>query len=129
MFNPDKFSELLDAPVSRPDPKSIQGLIAWLETKDPREEYCYLESGSCLYSQYGKFLGFGMGCEAYGNYLQFVSGKKYPNVSDEPFRDQFGPYKNVAQGGDRTFGAALERAHEWAEADRARAYAASQVAV
>lgn len=36
---------------------SLRGLIAWLETKNPEETYCFLISSNCLVTQYAKAVG------------------------------------------------------------------------
>lgn len=43
---------------TKADPFSLEGLIAWLETKNPDEQYDYWDrSGGCLLGQYVKSLG------------------------------------------------------------------------
>ncbi len=41
----------------RPPVATWASLIAWLETKDPEETYCYFDHGSCLAAQYNKAMG------------------------------------------------------------------------
>lgn len=39
---------------SAPDPRSIDGLIAWLETKEPDETFDYWDYDNCVFAQYAK---------------------------------------------------------------------------
>lgn len=108
MFKIDR--NLFPDAVVKHDPFSLAAFMAWLETKDPNEEYCWSNSGHCLFAQYGAHLG----------------GKTYFAVMDG-WRDAglsavLGFYNNklgVASCQPHTFGAALERT----KAARARAYA------
>lgn len=60
MFEPGKLKHLLDEPLAKarlkevPAPFSLPSLIAWLETKDPAEEYNYIDYDNCLVAQYTK---------------------------------------------------------------------------
>lgn len=116
MFQPDKLADLIHAPKVVADPLSIDGMIAWLETRPANEEYCYVKSDGCLYAQYGEYLGYGKGEIGYRGYLMAVTGLSNPTACDEPYGRE-NPYLSVARGGARNFGAALERAREW-KADR-----------
>src|ERR1700704_1357829 len=42
---------------TKPVEPSLKGIIAWLETKDPKEEYNYCDSKNCAMSQYLKSIG------------------------------------------------------------------------
>lgn len=88
------------------DPASllnVDSLIAWLETKDPNERYCYTNPRACLLAQYFRAHGFSKAS---------VSVKKV-----RPDGDQIlslpGKLNDIAHGSganDHTFGAALKRA-------------------
>lgn len=57
MFQKDKFADLLDAPVTKIDPHSVQGLIVWLETLPPDGTYDWRFEDNCLIAQYAKAMG------------------------------------------------------------------------
>lgn len=109
MFDRQKFSELLDAPVSRPDPKSIQGLIAWLETQDGTTAYDMWSVSDCLICRFashiaGNSMGFSAAHHLLGTVVTDISKIAYgPTSKTDP------------------------EIHNYTAA-RARAYAASQVA-
>lgn len=42
--------------VTPADPLSLDGLIAWLETKDPSESYHFTDAGHCMLAQWVKHL-------------------------------------------------------------------------
>ena len=75
------------------DPLSLESLIAWLETKDPEEEYNWADYERCLIVQY---------CEATGaDYVAvacIASGK-----------GRTAPIESLAYDRPHTFGAALSR--------------------
>lgn len=85
---------------------SLRGLIAWLETKDPTEQYCFFDHGHCLMAQYYK---------AIDRPTSWVGGfsirfKGDPSNYDLPLH-----FDDIAVGqnemfGRWTFGAALARA-------------------
>lgn len=76
------------------DPFTLDSLIAWLETKDPVEEYVWFNlKGSCLLSQYS--------CAHGGSpwYVKHFGGE-----------EKCQPFENMAFDRPHTFGAALTRA-------------------
>ncbi len=76
---------------------SLDSLIAWLETKDPAEEYDFYDmDGGCLVGQYAA----AMGCPDIWHELHDGN-----NSLDDPLT-----FCQVGGGYPRTFGAALERA-------------------
>lgn len=80
-------------------------MIAWLETKDPTEPYCYTSSGHCLIAQYLIAHGF-----ANPN-VESVGGWD----SRHPSCQKKSRSSHIARGHpldetSRTFGAALHRA-------------------
>lgn len=88
--------------VCPPDPRSIDGLIAWLETKKPSERYNWISTDSCLMAQYRDFIGRG-----------YSSGSKCITLDNVIGT---APYIAVAMprlGGRHTFGAALGRARAY----------------
>lgn len=60
MYLADTLKDLLSPREVAPKPYSLDSLIAWLETKDPDEQYDFRCSSVCLISQFvGKtILGF-----------------------------------------------------------------------
>jgi len=90
------------APVeTKPDVFSLDGLIAWLETRSVDGIYCYTDSGNCLLCQYFTANGFqGIALDAFGfSHDGWNTEVRYPSIFNE-----------VAIQHPRTFGAALERA-------------------
>lgn len=86
-------------------PFSLDSLIAWLETKDPAQEYDWNGcNGACLFEQWGAAItGYGRSA-AYNaaiNGLDSVHPRR-------PFLD--GPERGLACPRPHTFGAALSRA-------------------
>lgn len=55
MYLPDKLAEVVTTD-KKPDPRSIDGLIAWLETQDPARKYEPLSTTNCLLCQYVTFV-------------------------------------------------------------------------
>ncbi len=82
---------------ARVDPKRLENLIAWLETKDPQEAYRFVDCDKCLFAQYLRESGFvgRMGFETDG-------GDAWQHLHRRFF--------HVAGVSPQTFGAALERA-------------------
>lgn len=81
---------------------SLEGLIAWLETKDPNEAYVWKNcDGDCLIGQYWNSLGISM---AVGSYMQ-VNGQFLYDSLTSPNGDD-----GIAITQPHTFGGALERA-------------------
>jgi hypothetical protein len=108
MFIDEKaFGEALLKPIEyKHDVLSIEGVKEWLETKDPAEEYNYLDAPSCLFSQYLMARGV---------------GGKVPYAT-KVWHQLHDLYRGVGGNGAYTFGAALERAKagdfEYAGTDR-----------
>ncbi len=94
---------------------SLQGFIAWLETKDPRGRYSFLEcEGRCLIGQYMEFLGIpwtGAPATPNGDWRS----SSYKTVATAIFGA--GPW-TVHPSGPHTFGAALKRARDVLEAHK-----------
>ncbi len=81
----------------KPNPLSIEALIAWLETKPADEEYTFLFPDRCLL----------------GQYLGMELSMKATAASIEDPHSQLGRLYTIASGGAsgrHTFGAALKRA-------------------
>lgn len=104
MFQKDKLDDLLDAPVSKPDPFTLASVIAWLETMPPEVSYQWeCTDGGCMIGQYST---------AQGSHLRYYHEQCDAFGADELI------VACVASNRPRTFGAALIRA---------RAYAAQEV--
>jgi hypothetical protein len=84
------------------DVLSLEGLVAWLETKDPRARYDYdLCNGKCLYGQYMAHHEISwQKSGACGAYLGGHDRRNFCNLV----------YQTVASELPWTFGAALKRA-------------------
>jgi len=82
---------------TKADPRSIHGLIAWLEQQDPKKKYNWGTcDGSCLIHQYMSTVGI-------------------PHEDDAYFTIQGGTKQspsNLALRAPWTFGAALDRARK-----------------
>jgi hypothetical protein len=53
LFNPKwKTDTKIDTKI---DPLSLEALVAWLETKDPKEEYDFTHAAICLFGQWAKY--------------------------------------------------------------------------
>lgn len=100
-----------EKPKTKIDPISVAGLIEWLEKQDPKQRYDFVNcNGGCLI----------------GLYYTAILGANFLSHPDRPtFADVFGPrgsnvrrqgYGDVAATRPYTFGAALERAREFAAA-------------
>jgi|ERR1700722_6253995 len=86
------------------DKLSLAALVAWLE-KQPRDrQYCYGDYGGCLAAQYNQSIG--------RRYNVTLVGHRTKNKSfDHQLEWIAGGWKeNEYDVGERTFGAALERA-------------------
>jgi hypothetical protein len=106
------------------DPFELQTLIGWLETKDPDEQYAYLDQGNCCLAQYFR--------EKAPQYTKMSSMYAEGERICRPLPPRFnalakGPYDNsvlvdVSQRNrtstmpEWTFGKALERAKQYATA-------------
>ena len=78
------------------DPLSFEGLVKWLEQQPPTQTYRYTEPRHCLVAQW----------------LQ-ANGVIDYNIDSATIRSRYGTeVYNVANGGEETFGAALERARK-----------------
>lgn len=107
MFQPDKLADIIAKPVeAKPAPFTLESLIAWLETKQADEEYCYSRTGECLIA----------------HYLKEVCGYARPNIGSTFYSDLDGPVRmrdlppkwdDIALRGPHTFGAALIRARAY----------------
>lgn len=82
--------------------QEIESLIAWLSTQDPSAKYDYGDTSNCLFCQYYRAMGFKVD-SAGGEYTRVRVNGKQVIIST----DYQGP---VSACGERTFGAALERA-------------------
>lgn len=103
MYLRDNFAKVLEEPGTivplkkEADLFSLESLVAWLETKDPAQEYDMRDTAGCLIAQYVPGRGYSVKLHALiksGNYNQIA---------------------HVAYGSDlnrniQTFGAALTRA-------------------
>lgn len=82
---------------------TIDNLISWLETKNPDEEYDYMNNYNCLFSQFLRANGF-ENMSVGGTYI--VHNDKYFTITDQ--------INNIAlderYNRDETFGDALKRA-------------------
>ncbi len=109
MFQPDRLADLISPPV-KDDPFSLDALIAWLETKDPDEGYCFLSAeDGCLWARYTKDNG-GVCEEPYEKYAL--------NGASMSVNLDVGTWRcDVAIGFPRTFGAALSRARALQKGD------------
>lgn len=105
MYRPDRLSPPLESVREEEkarDVFSLESLIAWLETKPARATYCWVETGTCLFSQYGEAMGLGNGSST--AYDAVVSGfMRNPSIR---FR------WSVACEKPHTFGAALSRTRQ-----------------
>lgn len=102
MFQKDKLTHLLDAPVSKPDPFTLPHIIAWLETMPADGTYVWSNcNGKCLFHLYGEENGLVSNANA-SAYLQTT--------------DRIGDilHAGIAVMLPHTFGAALIRARAYA---------------
>lgn len=94
---------------SKTDPVSLDGLIAWLETKPSKQYYPYYDcNGTCLYSQYLEALGFGTGTDAPDSASRIAARKLWDRLHE-------GSFIYIAKMTPWTFGAALARARKVAD--------------
>ena len=92
LFNPD---------WEKPAVMSVEGLVAWLEGKDPQTEYTYSDHRHCLVAQYLKANGY-QDVKVYSiGYFEHAdgTGDDYPTEFDQ-----------IAIGYPFDFGHALDRA-------------------
>jgi hypothetical protein len=88
----------------KPDVHSVAGLIAWLETQDPQQRYVYSSPGACLCAQYYRAMGYRF---VLVTPESFCHGFLWSHVLPDGFNQ-------IAVYGEPTFGAALQRAREYA---------------
>lgn len=98
MYLPDKLEGFVTTD-NKPDPRSIDGLISWLETKPADDVYDYYSLSDCLFAQYGRYAGVvkenGVVAVA-----QVWGAIPWASTAHGP----------VAAAGNHTFGGALARA-------------------
>ena len=95
------------------DPMSLDGLIQWLETKDPDEKYCYIVSEGCLLAQYFRAKGWAK-ARVSPSHLYSAPVRWLPFIRlSRPLPSGF---NDIAVQGLFTFGAALDRACAYREA-------------
>ena len=95
---------------TKPAVFSLKGLAAWLETQDPARAYCYLDTGECLAAQFNKFCGRDYHVPLISRCLyEFIIGESHetPDCSFDELLEGI-----AAWGGDRSYGAALDRARK-----------------
>ncbi len=83
-------------------PLSMKAVIAWLETKDPGEEYNYMDYDCCLAAQYNASIG-----------REYAHSKTFRRAtSDNPltYLSFDRRLERISIGSPSTFGAALKRA-------------------
>lgn len=81
---------------TKPAPRSLESLIAWLETQPPETTYDYCKPGTCLVAQW-----------------LIASGEPQFKLTSFQVSDLFDGYGDDVVGtfrAEMTFGAALERA-------------------
>lgn len=84
------------------DPFKLETLIAWLETKNPAEEYQYSNNYKCCLAQYFQAHGYPHAClSSAAVYLNGPFGKRTPLPHG---------FNKSAMQFDRTFGGALRMA-------------------
>jgi hypothetical protein len=90
----------------------LDRFIAWLETKDPNEQYSWSSCAQCLFAQYGEFIGEGLNQAADSIFPQApqIASAIYAYIGMPPRviteeNPLFGESRDVG-----TFGEALERA-------------------
>lgn len=86
---------------------SLEGLIAWLETQNPSEEYCWGSTGECLFARYGEAFSMQRGNDAYRFAIESFHKMPLKEVNNLFLGEPFIP---VSTGKPRTFGGALARA-------------------
>jgi hypothetical protein len=90
-----------DEPVLITGITTLKGLISWLRTRSTNETYDYMDTSNCLLCQYAQAHGFKK-AKAGSNYIREFKGNSMN------FFDQDVSY--VVGAGEKTFGAALQRA-------------------
>ncbi len=94
------YNKALDKPQQKS--RTWAHLIAWLETKDPDEEYAYCNQFSCLAAQYNASIG-----------RDYNDGAVFSNAPSENPSTYFSFDRRLERLASKTphnFGAALERA-------------------
>lgn len=115
MFKPADKSFEKDNGWVKPDPRSIDGLIAWLETKNPAEQYDYTNGGRCLVAQY--FAATGVPCWRVSG-MNYYYESKTDYQAEKPSIQYPIEFLNVARPSyaeastHSTFGNALARARK-----------------
>ena len=89
------------------DAFQLSTLVAWLETKNPEEKYCYYDQGNCLLGQYFTALGFTNMCMMTTTFY-LIGGirRTLPAYFDDVAHGVYGSPRRW------TFGAALDRARK-----------------
>lgn len=101
--------------VPTTDPMSMDGLIAWLETKPPDEFYQYTDSSKCLLGQWVKHLD----CTA-RNMAEPMNSFVY-QVHGQVVNFKHTPFNYVASNQGSTFGGALRVARGYRDREKRRA--------
>ncbi len=83
-------------------PLSMKAVTAWLETKDPNEEYNYMDFDCCLAAQYNTFIG--------RRYAKSGTLRRATSANPLTYLSFDRRLERVASDLPHTFGAALERA-------------------
>lgn len=98
----------------KPDPHSLVDMIAWLETKDPKEAYNFNDASRCLIAQWVKHCdGHAVPAKGFSASFYVVNGKT---------EDFARLYKVANDGGNtHTFGGALRNAMALREMEKAYA--------
>lgn len=89
----------------------LAGLIAWLGTRNPTEEYNYVDNTSCMGAQFCAAAGREYDTRA-APLKEMYDNRGSGPISLRPGRTFEVVMEQVAVGTPRTFGAALERARE-----------------
>lgn len=90
-----------DKPEVKADPFSLKSLMEWLEKQPADDEYCFLDTGGCLFFQYLDHNGVVVASVG-GNYYR---AEQHGEMITLPHG-----WPKIAAEEPRTFGAALERA-------------------
>ena len=95
-----------DWDVKTKDPFTLDNLIAWLETKDPTEEFNYYFNNNCLLAQWVKNIDINAQPNMASHAFSYIVNDQEVDflVSHKSFM------RNVINVEPWTFGAALERA-------------------
>ena len=86
---------------------TLASMIAWLRTKPPEEEYCWSNTGGCLFAQYGEYA---TGKKGNAAYIAAIEGFRKMSIHEVNERRLGEPFPDLAFGSPRTFGAVLDRA-------------------